>query len=545
MTTSGTSIELHLDFEDGTQVIERAQLPCTIGRDPSCTLRVIHWRVGRQHLKIQLLGDFLQIEDLGRLGGTRVNGVRVAQHFPLLPTDDVVFGPCRMRIHAVGQTPSFESATEEGDGSSNSQGSHGQNTDLSLRAMLHANLVRQMDVRKHDLANLPDDVLRERCEGLVRDLIAQHAFDLSPQRQDQMVSAVVSDAVGYGPLQTLLESPEISEIMVNRHDRIFVESQGKLRLHNAVFSSEAAVRSVIERIIFPIGRRIDDASPMVDARLPDGSRVNAVLSPISVSGSCVTIRKFPAHPLSLKDLQARECITPCVAAFLCRCIEQKVSLLISGGTGSGKTTLLNILASQIPSDERLITIEDAAELRIGHPHVLSLEARPANAEGRGDITIRDLVKNALRMRPDRIIVGECRGAEALDMLSAMNTGHEGSLSTLHANSPRDAVSRLETMVLMASAQLPLQAIRELISRSVQLIVQIARLPDGTRRLMAVDEITGLESGTVQMQSLVRYHRGQRVLRWMGVSATFTEAWRERGVPVDPEWFMPSDQIDMG
>lgn len=533
-------IEIYLDFEDGTSRIERIEPPCLIGRDSECHLRINHWRVGREHVRLTRLGEYLQLEDMGSLGGTRVNGTRVAQHFPLLPTDDVVFGPCRMRVQSGSLMAELDhdGFAHSGDYATCDAVSAVDKAavDQSLRATLHAALVRQMDVRKHDLANLPDGMLRERCDAIVRDLIGQHAPELSESRREHLVGAVVSDAVGYGPLQSLLEDASVSEIMVNRHDRIFVESGGRVHLHTATFSSEAAVRSVIERIIYPIGRRIDDASPMVDARLPDGSRVNAVLTPISVAGSCVTIRKFPVNPMRLADLLDRGCISHSLARFLCRCIEQRVSLLISGGTGSGKTTLLNVLASQVPDHERLITIEDAAELRIEHPHVLSLEARPSNAEGRGEINIRSLVRNALRMRPDRIIVGECRGAEALDMLSAMNTGHEGSMSTLHANTPRDAVSRLETMVLMASAQLPLLAIRELVSRSVQMIVQLSRLPDGSRMLVAVDEVTGMESGQIQMQPILRFHRGSRKFVWQGVVPSFVESWRECDVPVDPDWF---------
>ncbi|AWB33468.1 ATPase, T2SS/T4P/T4SS family [Orrella marina] len=533
-------IEIYLDFEDGTSRIERIEPPCLIGRDSECHLRINHWRVGREHVRLTRLGEYLQLEDMGSLGGTRVNGTRVAQHFPLLPTDDVVFGPCRMRVQSGSLMAELDhdGFAHSGDYATCDAVSAVDKAavDQSLRATLHAALVRQMDVRKHDLANLPDGMLRERCDAIVRDLIGQHAPELSESRREHLVGAVVSDAVGYGPLQSLLEDASVSEIMVNRHDRIFVESGGRVHLHTATFSSEAAVRSVIERIIYPIGRRIDDASPMVDARLPDGSRVNAVLTPISVAGSCVTIRKFPVNPMRLADLLDRGCISHSLARFLCRCIEQRVSLLISGGTGSGKTTLLNVLTSQVPDHERLITIEDAAELRIEHPHVLSLEARPSNAEGRGEINIRSLVRNALRMRPDRIIVGECRGAEALDMLSAMNTGHEGSMSTLHANTPRDAVSRLETMVLMASAQLPLLAIRELVSRSVQMIVQLSRLPDGSRMLVAVDEVTGMESGQIQMQPILRFHRGSRKFVWQGVVPSFVESWRECDVPVDPDWF---------
>jgi len=535
-------VEILIEFEDGTSLAKCLDLPCTVGRDSSCNLRIGHWRVGKEHVRIRQLGEFLQLEDLGTLGGTRVNGSRVSQHFPLLPTDDVVFGPCRMRVRHSSQ----DHAAEAGNHHSGSSGQwvlrdsgavqRNPAEERTLRATLHAALVRQMDVRKHDLANLPDQMLRQRCASLVEEIIEQQAPGLAMSQRRRLVNAVVSDAVGYGPLQALLDDPAINEIMVNRHDRIYVERSGKLCMHTESFSSEAAVRSVIERIVYPLGRRIDDASPMVDARLPDGSRVNAVLSPISVAGSCITIRKFPSHPLTLDDLITRDCLTPELAGFLCRCVQQRISIIVSGGTGSGKTTFLNILASQVPESERMITIEDAAELRIDHPHVLSLEARPSNAEGRGEISIRNLVRNALRMRPDRIIVGECRAAEALDMLAAMNTGHEGSLSTLHANSPRDAVSRLETMVLMASAQLPLQAIRELIARSVQLIVQLARLPDGSRRLMAIDEITGIESGQVQMQSIVRYQRSTRTLKWLGIRPAFLHIWQESGVAIEPEWF---------
>jgi len=297
---------------------------------------------------------------------------------------------------------------------------------------------------------------------------------------------------------------------------------------------EAAVRTVIERIVYPLGRRIDEASPMVDARLADGSRVNAVIGPVALHGACLTIRKFPAERLALPDLVRLGSLSEAMAQFLKCCVSQRLNLLISGGTGSGKTTLLNILASQVPAFQRIVTIEDAAELKIDHPHVISLEARPKNMEGSGEITIRDLVRNALRMRPDRIVVGECRGAEALDMLSAMNTGHDGSLTTLHANSTRDALSRLETMVLMAGKELPLSAIRDQIARAIQLIVQQTRLSDGRRVITAIDEITGLESGQIQLQPVMRYNRLTRSFQTPSMPPTFLGQWKAEGVET-PDW----------
>src|SRR5690606_14231569 len=290
-------------------------------------------------------------------------------------------------------------------------------------------------------------------------------------------------------------------------DEIFVEVRGRLRRHHRAFSSEQAVQGVIERIVSPLGRRIDDSSPMVDARLRDGSRVNAVIAPIALRGASLTIRKFPARRLGMTDLLAVGALDAAIAEFLEACVRYKKNLIVSGGTGSGKTSLLNILSNAIPEGERVVTIEDAAELRLNHQHLVSLEARPANLEGRGRIEIRDLVRNALRMRPDRIVVGECRGGEAFDMLAAMNTGHEGSLTTLHANSPRDALGRLETMILMAGMDLPLAAVREHVASSIDFIIQLVRAADGRRLVSAIVQVTGQEGGRIQLQDLFLGHPG--------------------------------------
>lgn len=321
------------------------------------------------------------------------------------------------------------------------------------------------------------------------------------------ISAVVDACLGYGPLTPLLADDAISEIMVNHFQAVFVERQGKLFETDVRFETEAELLQVIDRIVLPLGRRIDTAQPMVDARLPDGSRVNAVISPLALKGACLTIRKFARKAITFEHLLAQSAICPAAVAYLNDLVQARRNMLIIGGTGTGKTTLLNLLARQIPHDQRLVTIEDAAELKLEHANLIALEARPANIEGQGQVSIRDLLINALRMRPDRIIVGECRGAEALDMLQAMNTGHEGSLSTLHANSPREALQRLEVMVMLAGFELPLAAIRQQIASAVDVVVQIARLSDGRRVIKAISEVVGLETLTYQITPMFQWQEG--------------------------------------
>jgi pilus assembly protein CpaF len=337
--------------------------------------------------------------------------------------------------------------------------------------------------------------------------IAKGAVAIPGGERKRFVTEVSSDILGYGPLDPLLADNTVDEIMCNGHDDIYVERRGRIEHTDARFADETHYRQVIEKIVSAVGRRVDEGSPMVDARLPDGSRVNAILPPLAIHGPVMTIRKFSERPYTVTDLIGNSTLSMDAAVFLEACVRARLNVLISGGTGSGKTTMLNVVSSFIPDTERVITIEDAAELQLQQPHVVTLEARPANTEGRGAVTIRDLVRNALRMRPDRIIVGEVRGAEALDMLQAMNTGHEGSLTTVHANSPRDVVSRLETMVLMAGFDLPVRAIREQIASAVDLIVHVERLADGSRRLVAISEVQGTEGDVVTLQDLFAYVPG--------------------------------------
>ena len=347
-----------------------------------------------------------------------------------------------------------------------------------------------------------------------------------------------------GPLESLLHEEDITEIMVNGHENVFVERHGRIERTTKTFVDDRQVRLVIERIISPLGRRLDEASPMVDARLPDGSRVNAVIEPLAIDGPTLTIRRFGTKRLHIEDLVQIGALTPAIVDFLRACVEARQNMLVSGGTGSGKTTLLNALSSFIPRAERIITIEDVAELKLDQPHIVRLEARPPNLEGTGGVTIRDLVRNSLRMRPDRIIIGECRGEEALDMLQAMNTGHDGSLTTIHANSARDALSRVETMVMMSGYELPLRAIRDQAASAIDIVVQVARLRDGSRRVTEVSEITGMEGDIISTQDLIRYE--QRGLSAQGkvlgdfvptgVLPNCLQRFEELGVHFDPVIF---------
>ncbi len=384
-----------------------------------------------------------------------------------------------------------------------------QKLEFEWRKRIHAKLLQTMDLRRHDVHSMSDSQLRHETETLIKQILHEENDDIPAELDRTLLrTQVLNEAIGLGPLEELLADDSVSEIMVNRYDEIYVERAGRLQRHALTFTGDRAVMGVIERIVAPLGRRIDESSPMVDARLKDGSRVNAIIPPLALKGACLTIRKFAKRKLSAQDLVQFGALNTAMATFLEVCVVGRKNIIVSGGTGSGKTTLLNILSNFIPAGERVITVEDAAELKLPHEHLISLESRPANVEGKGAIHIRDLVKNTLRMRPDRIVIGECRGAEALDMLQAMNTGHEGSLTTLHANTPRDGLSRLETMVLMAGMELPLTAIREQIASAVDIIVQQTRFACGTRMVTSITEITGMESGKIQIQELFRFiHQG--------------------------------------
>ena len=379
---------------------------------------------------------------------------------------------------------------------------------LMLRRDVHRLLLDHLDLATVEPSKLDDPSLRPKVLNALR-RITQQLEDRIPENvdRDTLIGELADEALGLGPLERFLTDPSVNEIMVVDANTIYIEQKGKLFLSGARFTDDERVRAVVERIVTPLGRRIDESSPLVDARLSDGSRVNAIIRPLALRGSAITIRKFSRSPLNLEKLISFGAMTDQMGRFLTRSVIAKKNIVIAGGTGSGKTTLLNVLSGAIPSDERIVTIEDAAELQLRQPHVVALETRPANMEGKGEYTIRDLVRNALRMRPDRIVVGECRGGEALDMLQAMNTGHDGSLTTTHANSPREAIARLETLVLMAGVNLPVRAIREQIAGSIRLLVQQSRLSDGSRKVTAITEVTGIdEQGDVELVPIFEFYR---------------------------------------
>jgi pilus assembly protein CpaF len=379
---------------------------------------------------------------------------------------------------------------------------------VELRRRIHRMLLDNLDLAALDRSKMGDSQMRPKVRDALKRIVAQVANEIPPGTdQERLIQEISDEALGLGPLEQFLADGTISEIMVVDPQTIFVERRGKLQRADARFTDDEAVRSCIERIVTPLGRRIDESTPLVDARLKDGSRVNAVIRPLSIKGACITIRKFSKTPLTLQNLIEFGALTEQMARFLTRSVIAKKNIVISGGTGSGKTTTLNVLSSAIPKEERIVTIEDAAELQLNQPHVVSLESRPANMEGKGEYTIRDLVKNALRMRPDRIVVGECRGGECLDMLQAMNTGHDGSLTTTHANSPREAINRLEVLALMSGIDLPARAIREQIANSVHLVVQQSRFSDGSRRIVSIAEVIGMDDNyEIQLRPIFEFQR---------------------------------------
>jgi len=407
--------------------------------------------------------------------------------------------------------------------------------------IVHEQLLYQMDLRRKDVNRMSDEQLRSESQELIVAIVGSLEAELpSDLDLDALRGNVLDESVGLGPLEQFLVDDSISEIMVNNHREIFVERAGRIERSPYRFSSDRTVYSVIERIITPLGRRIDESSPIVDARLKDGSRVNAVIPPLALKGPSLTIRKFPKHRLAFADLVRAGSVSEAMVDFLRVCVEMRKNIIVSGGTGSGKTTLLNVLSNFIPDTDRIVTIEDAAELKLVQPNLVAMESRPPNLEGKGAVPIRDLVRNALRMRPDRIVVGECRGGEAIDMLQAMNTGHDGSLTTIHANNPRDSLSRLEVLVLMAGMDLPVVAIREQVASAVNLIIQQTRFPCGSRKITRITEVVGVESGTVQLQDIFVYRQDgidehKRVRgRFMATGAipTFYETLRNIGMEVD-------------
>ena len=490
----------------GQRRIQLRESPFTIGRGQDNDLILSDKSISKQHCRIQTADGNLAIEDLGSSTGTFLNEEQIKNSAPLKTGDRLIIGPYAIEIMGDGQTstvadspaapPQEQASSPQPDQSKSSQIGPAAHKKMLTSIRAHPELARL------DSWNVTADEFRERATTLLRKFFEED-FGLGSMEENQMFQ-LLNEALGFGALDRLLADSTVDEIMVNGYDTIYTERKGKIAKTNVAFKTENQLLNILHRILGAIGRRIDHSSPMVDARLPDGSRVNAIIPPLSVTGPLITIRKFARQMFTDKDLIRRHSLSNRMSAFLKLAMQHRCNIIVSGGTGSGKTTLLNILSSHIANDERIITIEDSVELQLNQPHILQLESRPPNIGGEGAITIRDLLRNSLRMRPDRIVVGECRGGEALDMLQAMNTGHDGSLTTIHANSPRDALNRLETLVLLAGIDLPIQAIRKQIASAVDLIVQQNRFPDGSRKVTSISEVTGLEGDTFTMQEIFHF-----------------------------------------
>jgi pilus assembly protein CpaF len=552
---------------------------------------ILHgWQIAQQHARLSLEGSDVFVEDLGSSSGTLVNGQKVQRFGPLGNADLIEIQGYQIRIKppanrslvGIGsgdaQLPSTKAAVREtvatatlpvhsgenraasavatspvptaqpssGHGAVDAFADVDENTvrlntlSLDWCKRLHKSMLMQMDLRRVAVNKMSHDKLREITDEMVAQIIASTADFPAELSRDAIKKRLVDEAVGLGPLEELIADEDISEIMVNASDEIYFEKKGRLQKSIVTFTDDQAVIAAIERIVTPLGRRIDESSPMVDARLRDGSRVNAIIPPLALKGPCITIRKFMKERLTPQRLIGFGSLNEAMVVILRTAVLAKRNVVISGGTGSGKTTLLNMLSSFIPMHERVVTVEDAAELQLPQPNLVGLEARPANQEGRGEVKIRDLVRNCLRMRPDRIVVGECRGGEALDMLQAMNTGHDGSLTTAHANSPRDCISRLEVMVMMAGMDLPSIAIREQIASAVNMIVQQTRFSCGQRKITSISEVTGVEGGRVQLAEIFRFQqtgydengRVQGRFEPTGLVPEFYEKMRARGEHID-------------
>ena len=534
-----------------------------IGRGASCRVRFDSPDVSERHAILTVRDGRAILEDLHSSNGTLVNGEPIDGAVVLDGGMVVQVGSAMLRV-SEGEETEQENGEEvarplrqeECDASSSS----GQETaspvpvvdplrDLrrNVQTQIQHELLKRMDMKKLTVQGVDreglEDNAREKIRGIIDEVVANGKL---PQGIDpvRLEDDVFNEAMRLGPLEELLADDSVTEVMVNGPEKVYVERAGKLQLSDCQFSDDASVMAVIERIVAPLGRRIDESQPYVDARLADGSRVNAIISPLALSGPTITIRKFAKKALTPEDFIRFGTWTVDAAAFMSICVRLRKNIIVAGGTGSGKTTLLNLLSGYIPENERIVTVEDAAELRLQQPHVVRLEARPPNIEGKGAVTIRDLVKNCLRMRPDRIIVGECRGGEALDMLQAMNTGHDGSLTTVHANSPRDVISRLETMVLMSGMELPSRAIREQIQSAVDVIIHESRMSDGSRKVTAITEVTGMEGNQIVMQDIFAFVQtgvgpdGKIIgeMKPTGAIPTWLDQAKNRGIEVDMKMF---------
>jgi pilus assembly protein CpaF len=503
----------------------------SIGRSTECDVILRSKDVSSRHAQIVIREKVCWLQDLGSSNGTFFKKKKIVQQS--LSTGDE-FAIANYRFILADSPEDYAEKAEA--------------TMEEVRRMLHAQLIGELNLKRMTLAQMQDNSLRRRADDVLEKLIRTHEKAIPDQyNRDELKKAVLNAALGLGPLEDLISDPEVTEIMVNRPDRIYVERKGKLVKSAQTFLSKHEVLTAIERIVGPIGRRIDESSPTVDARLHDGSRVHAIIPPLALDSPTITIRKFPKKRIWADDLVGFGSMTQPMSEFLRVAVIAAKNMVISGGTGSGKTTLLNVMGAFIPDGERIITIEDAAELRLPQDHVVRLETRPANIEEKGEVTIRDLVRNALRMRPNRVVVGECRGGEALDMLQAMNTGHDGSLTTVHANSPPDAVRRLENLVLYAGTDLPLRAIRELIFSAVHIIVQISRFSDGTRKLTSIAEVASMHDGDIRLQEIFNYRktgvsdegRVQGFHSATGIIPSFVEELRQAGMEVNMGLFVPT------
>ncbi len=557
-----------------TRRIERGRY--TIGRGLGADIRLRHPSVARRHLLLSVDDAEMLVIDTGVADSIRRNGVVVSDMAPIKQGDTFSIGDCELKVirgaadlstaHTLDDSqstvimtrprpaaPAVPNAAAMSESRSQAASTPSEPS-VELRALqvrVQELVLRELDLfRRTALNSLASADLREEAKQAIERIIASGAVQLpAGLNQTRFTAEMTAEIMGYGPIEPFLADDSVSEVMVNGPNQIYVERRGQLAPVSARFINTDSLMRVIERIVTPLGRRIDEGVPMVDARLPDGSRVNAIIPPLSLVGPILTIRKFSRQRFSMDRLVELGALTPQMSQFLRLCVTFRKNILVSGGTGSGKTTFLNALSESIPSGERIVTIEDAAELKLVQPHVLSLEARPANVEGRGEITIRELVRNSLRMRPDRIIVGECRGGEALDMLQAMNTGHDGSMTTGHANSPRDLLSRLEVMVLMAGMDLPVRAIREQIASAVNIIVQQTRFSDGRRRVTSIVEVDGMEGEVILTQPLFAFKQrgigpsGEILGDYTGFGQAphFYEDLETAGVKLDRSIFAASDR----
>ena len=566
---------LYLEIQSPSQPASRFELPSgsyTIGRSDACKIRLRHAGVSERHALLSVRDTGVWIEDLHASNGTFLDDERIEGRVPMRPNQCLSIGPFLLLLQDTpantGSAPASAKPAAEvtppppppalagayhGTGHLHARTAPPRDPQLAIRReiknQIHREVVQRLDIKRMTAARVDAAELQQRARETIHLVIEEvRQRERLPPGIDpaRLAEEICNEALRLGPIEEFLADESVTEVMVNGPRQIFIERNGRLELTGQDFMDESSVQAIIERIVAPIGRRIDESQPYVDARLPDGSRVNAIIPPLSLSGPCITIRKFSKHAFTESDFVRFGTWTQDMADFLRICVLMRKNIVVSGGTGSGKTSLLNVLSSYLPPQDRILTIEDAAELRLNQPHVIRLEARPPNIEGRGAITIRDLVRNALRMRPDRILVGECRGGEALDMLQAMNTGHDGSLTTVHANSPRDVVSRLETMVLMSGMDLPSRAIREQIASAIDLIVHEARLSDGSRRVSAISEICGSEGTQLVMQDIFVFQQtgldeNGRVLghfRATGAVPTFLENLKSRGLALDPTMFQP-------